>query len=432
MTKQTVDPHLRLPAQSPRANLVATLRDKTLRCDVNRPVTLLGSRRDCPLCLDDPNVSAVHCAVVNTGAELLVLDLCSRGGVRVNGARVDVAVLRPGDKLQLGPLHVDIEFEGNQLPQPMRAALPLSITMRGERIEPSAWPYLIGRRKTCHLVIDTPDVSLAHALIFMLDGVPVIFDVGSRSGVFCNGHRVTLAELSDADQITIGGEKLSVERTDVKVKVERTTTQPAATITPNPTAPRLSIPTPTRAPIAPLAAASGPSARPPVTDPRRIEEELLAFQTQFAELWERLRGFGEALVVEESRAGRLSAELLRREAALADREAEIVTRLAAIEAREQETAAREAAMTLKQAADETLSRQLARFRSVLQETNDVLEAQPAGSAPTAPTQPAVLPPSRPTPAAGVWSAQPNVPALPVERPLFQTPDAPRTNKKNVQ
>lgn len=404
---------LRLSAQAPRARLSATLRDKALSCDVSRPVTLLGSRRDCPLCLDDPNVSSVHCAVVNTGAELLVLDLCSRGGVQINSTKIDVAALRPGDQLQVGPLPLLLEFEQEPPVAPQRSPLPLALTIRGERIEPSAWPFLVGRRKSCHLTIDTPDVSLVHAFLFLLNGRPVIFDVGSRSGVFRNDRRVTLAELHDGDQIRIGGEKLMIERTDVRVTAASRRALPAdEALKKSGTESRS---------VALAAATAVPGDRGLADEARELAEVIRSSQAQLADTWGRVRVFGEALAAEQVRCSQLVADCARREADLG-------TRAAAVDARERAVALREAAMNQKQAADEALSRQLARFRSVLQETNDVLETKaPAEAVETKHARGSIT-----TASAAVWSAQNSVPALPVERPLFQPGAGEARPKKNVQ
>jgi hypothetical protein len=69
---------------------------------------------------------------------------------------------------------------------------------------------VIGRRHSSQVLLDTPDVSLAHTLLFMTEGCPAVFDLGSRSGTFLNGERVMLAWLNNGDRLCIGGEELSV------------------------------------------------------------------------------------------------------------------------------------------------------------------------------------------------------------------------------
>jgi hypothetical protein len=76
--------------------------------------------------------------------------------------------------------------------------------------ELASLPAVIGKRNVCQVVVDTPDVSLAHALLFTMNGCPVVFDLGSRSGTYVNGDRVTLAWLCDGDRLGIGGDELAL------------------------------------------------------------------------------------------------------------------------------------------------------------------------------------------------------------------------------
>jgi pSer/pThr/pTyr-binding forkhead associated (FHA) protein len=87
---------------------------------------------------------------------------------------------------------------------------PLRLTGAERSYELTALPAVIGRRSTCPVVLDTPDVSLTHALLFSIEDRPAIFDLGSRSGTYLNGQRVGLAWLADGDELSIGGEKLSL------------------------------------------------------------------------------------------------------------------------------------------------------------------------------------------------------------------------------
>ena len=208
-----------VPPSSPRLRLSATGPAGRVQCETSQPVTLIGSRRDCQLPLNDPNVSKVHCAVVHTVRALVVCDLCSRSGTFLNGRPVRVSAVASGDRLRVGAIEITIE----SLEPPADAAHsatapgtslcptgPLVITLGGRALDLSAGAAVVGRRSTCDLVIGTPDVSLAHALIFACDARPAICDLGSRSGTFVNGERVQLAWIQDGDELTIGGEKMPI------------------------------------------------------------------------------------------------------------------------------------------------------------------------------------------------------------------------------
>jgi hypothetical protein len=62
----------------------------------------------------------------------------------------------------------------------------------------------IGRSLSADVRFDDPTVSRRHALVYSDDDGARILDDRSLNGVFVNGDRVELAELSDGDEVAIG------------------------------------------------------------------------------------------------------------------------------------------------------------------------------------------------------------------------------------
>ena len=62
----------------------------------------------------------------------------------------------------------------------------------------------IGRSLSAHVRFDDPTVSRRHALMYCDPGQARVLDDRSLNGVFCNGMKVDLAELSDGDEIAVG------------------------------------------------------------------------------------------------------------------------------------------------------------------------------------------------------------------------------------
>lgn len=62
----------------------------------------LGRASTCNIQLDDSTVSSSHAEIRPDGRDYYVADLGSTNGLRVNGEKVDSAVLRSGDRLTLG------------------------------------------------------------------------------------------------------------------------------------------------------------------------------------------------------------------------------------------------------------------------------------------------------------------------------------------
>lgn len=73
--------------------------------EITRELTLVGRKEDCDLRLDHKSVSKIHCVLVKTDGLLLLRDLGSTNGTRVNGQRIRRAALLPNDKLTIANLH---------------------------------------------------------------------------------------------------------------------------------------------------------------------------------------------------------------------------------------------------------------------------------------------------------------------------------------
>ena len=78
--------------------------------DVAKEMTLIGRQDECDVRLDHKSVSKMHCVVVKTDGLLLLRDLGSTNGTRVNGTRVRRAALLPNDKLSVANFHFRVLF----------------------------------------------------------------------------------------------------------------------------------------------------------------------------------------------------------------------------------------------------------------------------------------------------------------------------------
>src|SRR3954471_9024101 len=62
----------------------------------------------------------------------------------------------------------------------------------------------MGRSESSDLVLDSDNVSRAHARLTRLDEEFTIEDLGSRNGIFLNGLAVHAAVLRDGDEVHVG------------------------------------------------------------------------------------------------------------------------------------------------------------------------------------------------------------------------------------
>jgi predicted component of type VI protein secretion system len=89
------------------------------------PTTVIGRRPDCNLQIPAKDVSRLHCQIAIEGSAVTLKDLGSTNGTYVNGERVEEAVLRPGDKVRVGPVVFTVQIDGQPAviePEPAAAA----------------------------------------------------------------------------------------------------------------------------------------------------------------------------------------------------------------------------------------------------------------------------------------------------------------------
>ncbi len=95
-----------------RAQLVPL--DKGEAVELTKEMTLVGRGEGCDLRLEHKSVSKLHCVLVKTDGLILLRDLGSTNGTRVNGQRVRRAALLPNDLLNIASLKFRVIF-GNKL-----------------------------------------------------------------------------------------------------------------------------------------------------------------------------------------------------------------------------------------------------------------------------------------------------------------------------
>jgi pSer/pThr/pTyr-binding forkhead associated (FHA) protein len=100
---------------------------------VDKPILLFGRHEDCDVQLPSKKVSRRHCVLAQVNDYLVIRDLGSTNGVRINGQRVDEGRLIPGDELTIG--NFKYQICGDVLG---RSDLPLPPELRDAKEEVAA------------------------------------------------------------------------------------------------------------------------------------------------------------------------------------------------------------------------------------------------------------------------------------------------------
>lgn len=116
---------------------------------LQRPVLIVGRHPECDVRIDLPKISRRHCCLALVYDRVVIRDLGSRNGLRLNGRVIDEAQLVPGDEVAIGPLLFRLENpDGPQVPTPAAVSTKPQVPQK-----PPDLPSLPARR-------DDPDGDL--------------------------------------------------------------------------------------------------------------------------------------------------------------------------------------------------------------------------------------------------------------------------------
>ena len=85
---------------------------------LQRPVVLVGRHPECDVRIDVPEVSRRHCCLAMAYDRVMIRDLGSRNGIRVNGRVVEESILRPGDEIAIAQFLYRVEADAATPPPP--------------------------------------------------------------------------------------------------------------------------------------------------------------------------------------------------------------------------------------------------------------------------------------------------------------------------
>lgn len=93
---------------------------------LDKPILLLGRHGECDIQLNSRKVSRKHCCIAQVEDHLIVRDLGSTNGVRINGDRVLEGRLAAGDELTVGNFRYRVFLEPadpHSIPRPQPQAM---------------------------------------------------------------------------------------------------------------------------------------------------------------------------------------------------------------------------------------------------------------------------------------------------------------------
>jgi pSer/pThr/pTyr-binding forkhead associated (FHA) protein len=81
---------------------------------LDKPIMLVGRHEECDLQLNSRKVSRKHCCIAQVKDHLVIRDLGSTNGIRINGTRVQGGILRTGDELMIGNFRYQVSTDASR------------------------------------------------------------------------------------------------------------------------------------------------------------------------------------------------------------------------------------------------------------------------------------------------------------------------------
>ncbi len=200
--------------------------------EISKPEITVGRGQTNDIVIQDAKMSRAHARFeFNDRGEVTVLDAGSTNGVRVNGNKVEKAVIQPGDVIQMGESQIQYEKASDEdegmtiinsefdLDRTIADfVLPTVLNDTNEdRIviytPDKTWEVVlddtvdaltIGRSSTNNIVIEHPSVSRSHAQIVRDHRTFKMMDLSSSNGMYVDGEKRDEVVLDSGVTVKLG------------------------------------------------------------------------------------------------------------------------------------------------------------------------------------------------------------------------------------
>ena len=199
----------------------------------------LGRALTNDIVLEDVRVSRSHAQLEYGPQGVLLVDLGSSNGTRLNGALIERATLKPGDTISLGSQQlkytvdapsedvgltvIDTQLQLNQTIDSEYLPVVINETSSPSLVvftDEKTWRIdlkdldqaTIGRDESCAVFIEAHNVSRRHAEVQRRGETFLLKDLGSMNGTRVNGEQVDQHILQDGEVIQIGPAQIVFKR----------------------------------------------------------------------------------------------------------------------------------------------------------------------------------------------------------------------------
>ena len=133
---------------------------------LDKPIVLIGRHQECDIQIPSRKISRRHCCIALVVDHLVVRDLGSTNGIRINGIKVVEGNVQANDELTIGNMRYQLRWS-SESEQTVSASLKNGIKADGATVKKKADP-----EESFDLPMPLPDVGLAHPVLQARPKIP--------------------------------------------------------------------------------------------------------------------------------------------------------------------------------------------------------------------------------------------------------------------
>src|SRR5579862_4663558 len=77
---------------------------------LDKPIVLIGRHQECDIQIPSRKISRRHCCIAQVADHLVIRDLGSTNGIRVNGLKILEGQLKPNDEVMIGNMRYQVKW----------------------------------------------------------------------------------------------------------------------------------------------------------------------------------------------------------------------------------------------------------------------------------------------------------------------------------
>ena len=100
---------------------------------VEQPIILVGREGDCDLVVESAKISRRHCCLAVSGENLILKDLESTNGIRINGQQCKEGIAKVGDEIMIGDKRFQIRTAKDEADTNVAVKVPATVESQASK-----------------------------------------------------------------------------------------------------------------------------------------------------------------------------------------------------------------------------------------------------------------------------------------------------------